>query len=140
MKLILKEKGSSERERVPGTGIDRGFPDLMDHAEDILSAGGDRLGNIAKVYDELVRYGLKELPEDTEEFVRLAGKVRHQLSTKTRFRKRRYFQVLINSFNFTDHHNSRLGTVLYLGASILNHSCLPNASFSFRKGGEIVIR
>ena len=43
-------------------------------------------------------------------------------------------QVLINSFNYTNESNERLGTALYLGASMLDHSCLPNAAFSFRKG------
>ena len=43
-------------------------------------------------------------------------------------------QVLINSFNYTNESNQRLGTALYLGASMLDHSCLPNAAFSFRKG------
>ena len=48
--------------------------------------------------------------------------------------------MLINSFNYTDGETSeRLGTALYLGASMLDHSCLPNAAFSFR-GGSICVR
>ena len=48
-------------------------------------------------------------------------------------------QVLINSFNYTNESNERLGTALYLGASMLDHSCLPNAAYSFR-GGRIAVR
>ena len=48
-------------------------------------------------------------------------------------------QVLINSFNYTNESNERLGTALYLGASMLDHLCLPNAAFSFR-GGRISVR
>ena len=51
----------------------------------------------------------------------------------------RTLQVLINSFNYTNESNERLGTALYLGASMLDHSCLPNAAYSFR-GGRIAVR
>lgn len=50
-----------------------------------------------------------------------------------------FFQVLINSFNYTLAGGQRIGTALYLEASALNHSCTPNAGFSFQNG-NIVIR
>ena len=47
--------------------------------------------------------------------------------------------MIINSFNYTDEHNKRIGTALFLGASILDHSCVPNATFSFHKGIEFCL-
>lgn len=44
------------------------------------------------------------------------------------------FKVLINSFHYTDEYNKRIGTGLFLAASVLDHSCLPNLGFSFHKG------
>lgn len=50
-----------------------------------------------------------------------------------------YGRILINSFDITCNGYQSVGVGLYLGASVLDHSCDPNAVAVF-KGREIIIR
>lgn len=50
-----------------------------------------------------------------------------------------YGKLLINSFNILDNEMNSIGTGLYLGASVVDHSCNPNAVAIFY-GTEINLR
>ncbi|TRY64205.1 hypothetical protein TCAL_04636, partial [Tigriopus californicus] len=97
----------------------RDFGQLLDHYDEIQK-DQERMELIDKIYQELLKYELKELPTDFDEFGRVCGK------------------VLINSFNYTLTGGQRIGTALYLEASALNHSCTPNAGFSFQNGNVVI--
>lgn len=49
------------------------------------------------------------------------------------------FQVLVNSFSITDKDLNSVGIGIYLAASIIDHSCKPNAYASFI-GTQVYIR
>ena len=51
-----------------------------------------------------------------------------------------YGRMAINSFNILDDNDDAVGTALYLGPSIMNHSCKPNASVRFENQKQIVVR
>lgn len=40
-------------------------------------------------------------------------------------------QMCINAFNILDDNLNTIGTGIYLAASVLNHSCIPNATAIF---------
>lgn len=48
-------------------------------------------------------------------------------------------QIFVNTFSITDFENHTLGTGLYIGASIFDHSCQPLAVANF-DSTDIVIR
>ena len=47
--------------------------------------------------------------------------------------------MAINSFHILDEHQEAMGFALYLGPSVMDHSCAPNAAVSF-EGIDIVVR
>ena len=51
-----------------------------------------------------------------------------------------YGRMAINSFNILDDNDDSVGTALYLGPSIMNHSCKPNACVRFENQKNIVVR
>ncbi|XP_018019607.1 N-lysine methyltransferase SMYD2 isoform X2 [Hyalella azteca] len=50
-----------------------------------------------------------------------------------------YGALLVNGFGVTNCESEEIGSALYLAASILDHSCLPNAGVTF-DGSRIVVR
>ena len=51
-----------------------------------------------------------------------------------------YGRMAINSFNILDDNDEPVGTALYVGPSIMNHSCKPNACVRFENQKNIVVR
>ena len=51
-----------------------------------------------------------------------------------------YGRMAVNSFNVLSETGEGIGTALYLGPSIMDHSCRPNATVSFEDGYNIVVR
>ncbi len=117
LKLILKvENRRGLTEDISILDVRRTFNDLLDHADSIRK-DEIRMKTIRAIYAELEKYEFAELAQyDFGNFVKLCGK------------------VMINSFHYTDEYNKVIGTGLFLGASCLDHSCLPNVGFSFAKG------
>ena len=50
-----------------------------------------------------------------------------------------YGKIMVNAFFIVNDAIEHIGYGLYLGASILDHSCAPNAHWHFR-GKEVIIR
>lgn len=51
-----------------------------------------------------------------------------------------YGRMAINSFNILDDNDDVVGSACYLGPSIMNHSCKPNACVRFENQKHIVVR
>ncbi|XP_041776485.1 histone-lysine N-methyltransferase SMYD3 isoform X1 [Anopheles merus] len=90
----------------------RKFCDLMPHEENIR-ADSKRMEHFATLYVVLQRL-LDEASRPTKaELLRIYGK------------------MCINTFNILDAEMSTIGTGMYIGASIIDHSCRPNVVVSF---------
>lgn len=50
-----------------------------------------------------------------------------------------YGRICINSFNILDLNMNSIGVGIYLGASVIDHSCKPNALVVF-EGNTIIVR
>ncbi|CAG9810288.1 unnamed protein product [Chironomus riparius] len=98
----------------------RKFNDLMAHLEDI-KWDEKRMEHVQSLYAVLKEYLAPEhLPNQTE-FLGIYGR------------------LCINSFNILDDDLNSIGTGIYLAASILDHSCNPNAVATF-EGPQLSIR
>uniref|UniRef100_A0A182PMG0 MYND-type domain-containing protein n=1 Tax=Anopheles epiroticus TaxID=199890 RepID=A0A182PMG0_9DIPT len=90
----------------------RKFSDLMPHEENIR-ADAKRMDHFATLYVVLQRL-LDEASRPTKaELLRIYGK------------------MCINTFNILDTEMNTIGTGMYIGASIIDHSCRPNVIVSF---------
>lgn len=117
--LKLKKGGDQEKSFYTKTKF-RKFKDLMSHYSD-LKQDCKRMEHFTSLYGVLVEFlGEGELPNSAE----LMGI---------------YGRMCVNGFNILDPEMLSLGTGLYLGISVLNHSCDPNAVAVF-EGTTIYIR
>lgn len=98
----------------------RKFNDLMPHLEDV-KWDEKRMEHLQSLHAVLKDYLMPEhFPNDTE-FLGIYGR------------------LIINSFNILDDDLNSIGTGIYLAASILDHSCKPNAVAIF-EGPQLTIR
>jgi hypothetical protein len=77
MKLLLKlqlDEPSRLEETVSELETTRRFSELLHHFDSIVK-DERRMKTIMDIRAELIKYKLKELPDDEKEFVRLGGKV-----------------------------------------------------------------
>ncbi|XP_036143557.1 histone-lysine N-methyltransferase SMYD3 [Monomorium pharaonis] len=96
------------------------FKDLMSHYSDI-KADMKRQLHFVSLYVMLFQFLDKTLVPDFEELMGIYGR------------------ICTNSFTITNDTLEPIGIGIYLGASILDHSCKPNAVFIF-EGTTIIIR
>ncbi len=116
LRFLLKMRGGRGEcvaDLVPAAKGDpshvRRFEDLLDHHDDILRSSA-RLEMVNSHYADVVRtLGEDEAP-DPEYFLRCYGR------------------MAINSFHVVDEFQEPVGTALYLGPSIMDHSCRYNSS------------
>ena len=90
----------------------------MSHRENILKC--DRSYGFDEIFLSLKKYMKGILPSKSE-VLDIFGK------------------IMINSFFIVDENEKFIGKGLYLGASIMDHSCTPNAVW-ISKGKELIIR
>ncbi|XP_014667178.1 PREDICTED: histone-lysine N-methyltransferase SMYD3-like [Priapulus caudatus] len=90
----------------------RGFNDLMTHCEDIKRDGlrGKQFGEMVRTLREYVRP--EDMPEPRD-LLHIFGR------------------IVINSFTLTDMELNPIGVGLYLGPSVIDHSCQPNMVTTF---------
>ena len=117
---LQKEHGYEDFEILPN-GQKRYFIDLMSHKEEIMK-WDNRLMGFHQIYSDLKNYFIpkENLPSKTE-VLEIFGK------------------LMINSFFILSEKDKFIGKGLFLGASILDHSCNPNAVW-ICKGKELIIR
>ena len=105
---LQKDNGCKDFEILPN-GQKRYFHDLMSHKEDIMKCEG-RLMGFHQIYSDLKNYFIpKENLPSKAEVLEIFGK------------------LMINSFFILSEKDKFIGKGLFLGASILDHSCDPNA-------------
>lgn len=98
----------------------RKFNDLMPHLENI-KWDEKRMEHVESLYQVLKEYLMPEHLPNMTEFLGIYGR------------------LCINSFNILDDDLNSVGTGIYLAASILDHSCKPNAVATF-EGPTLSIR
>lgn len=103
--------GGGEGDVVPGRRERRKFANLMSWANEFLS-DATRKENIEVVYDETEEFLGPAMPS-LDIFVEVLGR------------------LYINGFEICDDKMITYGWAVYLGPSILDHSCRPNAVVSF---------
>ncbi|XP_050441460.1 histone-lysine N-methyltransferase SMYD3 [Adelges cooleyi] len=109
--ISLKNGGNMQKSYYTTTRY-RTFKDLMSHYPD-LKKDEKRLEHFTSLFEVLKEYmGESNLPNTVE----LLGI---------------YGRMCINAFNILDDNLNTIGTGIYLGASVLNHSCVPNATATF---------
>ena len=91
---------------VPGLSTPRSFSDLLDHHDDILTCSPARLDAVNAHYNEVCGVmGECDAP-DPDYFLEVYGR------------------MAVNSFNvLCPESGEAVGTALYLGPSIMDHSC-----------------
>ena len=114
--LKLEEGGDLQCEPLPFSQGERCFRDLLSHADKIEEA------------DLCARQIFHSL---TELIPAATGAWQHF--------KQVYGKLIINSFEISGDYDEKLGWALYLGPSILDHSCVPSAEVDF-KGKNILIK
>ncbi|CAI6365129.1 unnamed protein product [Macrosiphum euphorbiae] len=112
-KILIKLKnGGSTEKGYYTSNRSRTFKDLMSHYPD-LKEDAHRLEHFSTLYEVLKEYmGEVNLPNAVE----LLGI---------------YGRMCINAFNILDDNLNTIGTGIYLAASVINHSCVPNATATF---------
>jgi len=117
-RLLLKiEKwGLDHSETLPFSKGERRFSDLLSHADKIEDE--DDYGR--KIFNQLIDV----IPQAVKTW---------------NFFKEIYGRLLINSFEVSGEEDEKLGWALYLGPSIMDHSCVPNAEVNFR-GKKIIVK
>jgi len=116
--LKLRNGGAKECDVLPD-GQQRYFDDLLTHQKEIVR-DSSRIEAFQNFYLVLKDCLDKFLPPKSE-----------VLDI--------YGRILINSFNLMNDKFQSVGVGLYLGASVLDHSCQPNAVVIF-KGKELIVR
>ena len=114
--LKLEEGGEEQCEQLPFSQGERSFLDLVSHEDKIEEA--DLCAR--QVFDCLSEL----IPAAT-------GSWQHF--------KQVYGKLIINSFEISGQDDEKLGWALYIGPSILDHSCVPSAEVDFR-GKNITIK
>ena len=114
--LKLEEGGEDQSEPLPFSEGERSFLDLVSHADKIEE--GDPCAR--QIFDCL-----------TELIPAATGSWQHF--------KQVYGKLIINSFEISGQYDEKLGWALYIGPSILDHSCVPSAEVDF-KGKDIIIK
>ena len=114
--LKLSRWGEDQSETLPFSQGERRFSDLLSHSDQIEDT--DDYGN--KIFQQLS----KVIPEATKSW---------------EYFKEVYGKLLINSFEISGDDDQKLGWALYLGPSILDHSCVPTAEVEFC-GKRIVVK
>ena len=114
--LKLEEGGEDQSEPLPFSEGERSFLDLLSHADKIEE--GDPCAR--QIFDCL-----------TELIPAATGSWQHF--------KQVYGKLIINSFEISGQYDEKLGWALYIGPSILDHSCVPSAEVDF-KGKDIIIK
>ena len=114
--LKLEEGGEQQCEPLPFSQGERSFLDLVSHEDKIEEA--DLCAR--QVFDCL-----------TELIPVATGSWQHF--------KQVYGKLIINSFEISGQDDEKLGWALYIGPSILDHSCVPSAEVDFR-GKNITIK
>ncbi|RXG73465.1 Histone-lysine N-methyltransferase SMYD3 [Armadillidium vulgare] len=114
-RVILKLKdGGGEIEEKIDNSWSRKFEDLMNHSSEVKE-------DISRQeHFHFIYLGEENLPSSSELF-------------------EIYGKVLVNSFSITDKDLNSVGIGIYLAASIIDHSCKPNAYASFI-GTQVYIR
>ena len=112
--------GTTETATLPD-GTKRRFDDLMSHSTQIPK--DEPRIKAFKSYLEVIKDCLKNDPSlpNSSEILEIYGR------------------VLINSFHIMNNEYQSIGIGLYLNASVLDHSCNPNASVSFI-GNKIMVK
>jgi len=114
-RIVFKLRSGGDKEAVdlPEGGSKRSFGDLMTHATDVMK-DKERMEAFDAFYVVLNQY---------------LGEEDQGISKSELFDI--YCRVLINSFNLMDEDYLPIGIGLYLQASVLDHSCWPNATVVF---------
>nr|CAI5868987.1 unnamed protein product [Callosobruchus analis] len=115
----LEKGGDTKRTYYDQTHY-RTFQDLMSHY-DAIKQDQPRLDHISSLYGVLFEYFNGENLPCPSELMEIYGK------------------MCINSFNICSQELQSVGTGMYLGASVLDHSCKPNAVATF-EGTMLVLR
>jgi len=104
-------KGGGVGDEVPTRKELRKFADLLSHKNDFAKYK-EKMEDIKTVYDEVEEYLLDETPK-LDDFIEVLGR------------------LYINGFEICDEKMDTYGWGVYLGPSILDHSCQPNCMVSF---------
>ncbi|CAH1986255.1 unnamed protein product [Acanthoscelides obtectus] len=118
--LKILEKGGGTRKTYYDQDHCRTFKDLMSHY-DRIKEDQLRVEHVTCLYGVLFEYFNGENVPSSAELMEIYGK------------------MCINSFNICSQELQSVGTGIYLGASILDHSCKPNVVATF-ESTEIVLR
>lgn len=103
---------------VPGRKGLRVFSHLLSHRQDFL-ANKQKMQDIQTLYDETEEYLQDRMP-NFETFIEILGR------------------LYINGFEICDERMETYGWGVYLGPSVLDHSCQPNCVVSF-KGNRLTV-
>jgi len=121
--LKIRSGGLAEADLVPGTDEPRKFFHLVDHFDDILEHSGHRRDLIEDLYTEILDFMGDDEAPDPDYFLTVYGR------------------IAVNSFSIIDgSEQDSIGSGLYLGPSIFDHSCVPNAAATFLPDRTIVVR
>jgi len=104
-------EGGGEGDVVPSREGLRRFSDLLSHKQDFLK-NKEKTEDIKIVYDEVEEFLLDKMPS-LDQFMEVLGR------------------LYINGFEICDEAMVSYGWGVYLGPSILDHSCQPNCMVSF---------
>lgn len=120
-RLIIKLKTGGDMEKgYYTTSAFRKFKDLMSHYTDIKE-DQKRMEHFTSLCGVLFEYLGESLMPNSAELLGMYGR------------------MCVNGFNILDSEMTSLGTGIYLGASVVDHSCKPNALAVF-EGTKIFIR
>ena len=103
--------GGGEGDKVPGRKDLRRFSELLSHKEDFLKSK-QKTEDIKLLYDETEEFLDDEMPSFTT-FLEVLGR------------------LYINGFEMCDSAMETYGWAVYLGPSVLDHSCQPNCLVTF---------
>lgn len=108
----------------------------LDYKE--LKVDGKRLEHIQSLSSVLSQLLGDELLPNPTELIQIYGKVRQNTLSMLSILKHN-LQMLVNAFNVLDQEMNSIGTGIYLGVSVTDHNCTPNAVATF-EGTKIFIR
>jgi len=112
-------EGGGEGDSVPGFTEKRRFCHLLSHKSDFL-ADNQRREDLQLVYSEVEQYLGEQDTPPFQTFVEILGR------------------LYINGFEICDERMNSYGWGVFLGPSIMDHSCQPSATVSF-KGNRLTV-